>query len=316
MDDDMNGRDDDAQPVAGKAICLSSGRGGCDAQMTTLASRLARRTIVDNGFDHQDAEIIMCTGPERVMEAVGLARRRGAIAVGMGDPGMSSPLLDLVVTTPQFPLVRGGNVVRLDLAINPHSFAPSTSPGGAADALRTMAHPVGLLLVGGPAGPWKLDRGDLYAAITSMSSRCASIVVLTSARTPDTLKVALRLRAQSDMLVDRVDGNEIRFADAVETADEIMVTGDSVSMISEAIQSGTPTGVVQLPAEDDAVNAYLIARTHGPEMTMPGDLTAFWEHVARSGPLSIPTVRPHHDPLRSAVAAVRAKMVGIPPWVR
>lgn len=285
-----------------KALCLNSGRGGCDAQMEALARGAGLEPVHDRHGN--DIRIVITTGSENAEEALRIARSRRIPCIGMGDPGMLGAHMDLVLPTPQFPIADAGNVHRLDLAIDPHgSVSEMRVPHWAA-----KMQEVGLLLVGGSAGPWRLDAQSIVDEAMRMTSSCSHLVVLTSRRTDDDVRNALMGIAGPTTFIDVIDGEPIRYRDALGAASWAMVTGDSVSMMSECIQAGIPTGAVALDSTLEGVADYLRERPGRHDLTMPGDLPAFWRRIARDGPLDTPAPRSFRDPIRQAVGALHRVM--------
>lgn len=270
--------------------------------MGALARALGMDVVhEDEGYG---ASLVMTTGTDRIDEAITIARRIGAPCVGMGDPGRRIEDLDLALPTPQFPLPNLTNVTRLDLAIDPHarsrtSKAPMWSAG---------MEKVGLLLVGGPAGPWGMNAGMILATVDELRKECSHLVVMTSMRTPDSLRNALAARSSDHVIVDNIRGQPVRYVDALSASAWAMVTGDSVSMISECIQAGLPTGIVPLEADTGAVEAYLSERVNDPSLTMPGDLRLFWSSMSDAGPVRKPMRRKFRDPLVRAVNEIKRMM--------
>ena len=124
-------------------------------------------------------------------------------------------------------------------------------------------------LVGGPAFP---DRLDAAAAerlpptpLAYAARRNAVLDVQTSPRTPP--EADRRARAPRSAPPHRLGvfgAGENRYRDALAEASEIVVTSDSVSMVSDALASGKPVSVYPLP---QALNAQVEARRAGSTAT-------------------------------------------------
>ena len=103
----------------------------------------------------------------------------------------------------------------------------------------------------------------------------------------------------------RVD-TQVRYPVLLADADAQFVTADSVSMISEAVMSGKPVGLIAV--EPDARGRRLNA---DPERTRVRDPRRFWAEVeARGlvGTVDAPRKGEWDDPVAMAVAAVRARL--------
>lgn len=287
-------------------ICLKSGRTGCDSQMLAVAKQLG--TVLDEPAGKtKRARLVVVTGPENARRAVTLGRRLGVPIVGFGQPGAASIDMDLVVTTPQFD-VRGKKVLRLPFAISPHGSCEQEPDSGAARLVASLPGPVGLLLVGGDAGPWRLGADLIGDALARVARRNQTVVVVTSRRTSDRLRHQLRASATRRVLVDEFDGTAVRLAALIHACDEAFVTGDSVSMISEVAAAGRPVAVVPPDADNDEIDAYLERSAADPlTCAMPGDLRRFWRTLGPGA--ATPMMHPRSSGvLRSAVEAVRAIM--------
>jgi hypothetical protein len=131
-------------------------------------------------------------------------------------------------------------------------------------------------------------------------------VVATSRRTDPDVVGAVRsaLRPGSRL----VEGSFPRFPVLLGAADEIYVTGDSISMLSEAILAGKPVGLV--PIEQDEKGRRKLGAE--PQVTGPDarrrDLRRFWNHLQDRqmiGTVDEPVAAKVENPVEIAVGAVR-----------
>ena len=104
-----------------------------------------------------------------------------------------------------------------------------------------------------------------------------------------------------------VEGQYPRFAALLGDADEIFVTGDSISMLSEAIQSGKPVGMIPV-AQDAKGRRKLGSRPHtsGPDERRR-DLRRFWYHLMEKrlvGSIDEPIAGAFENPTLTAREAV------------
>lgn len=230
--------------------------------------------------------------------------------VRLGHPRAPSRLFDLVITTPQYPVPAGDNVVILPLAMN--RFA--TPPGPTAEEQAWLAahpRPHLLLSLGGTAPMWQLDLRALGEAAAKLARRAeaggGTLIVVGSPRTPAAGWKVVRHATAGSANVALV-ASEARYPVLLADADEHFVTADSVSMISEAVMTGKPVGLI--PVEPDARGRrQLIGRD--PATTQIRDPRRFWASIeARglAGTVDEPRRGEVEDPVAIAVAAVRSRL--------
>jgi mitochondrial fission protein ELM1 len=230
--------------------------------------------------------------------------------VRVGHPRAPNRLFDVIVTTPQYPVPPGENVVTLPLAMNRFSKAPE--PTGEERAfLDAFPRPHLLLSLGGPAAMWRLDLEALRQAAAKLGARAeekgGTLVIVGSPRTPAEAWDVIRDATSASANVTIVK-SEVRYPVLLSDADEQFVTADSVSMISEAVITGKPVGLI--PVEPDARGRRRI-RGRSPDQTTMRDPRRFWADVqARGlvGTVDEPKRGEIEDPVQTAVAAVRERL--------
>jgi hypothetical protein len=229
--------------------------------------------------------------------------------VRIGHPRIDPKLFDLVVTTRQYPVPPGENVLLLPLAMSRFSKPPEPTPEEA-DWLGALPAPRRLLAIGGATKYWALTNDQVMTALQSLQQRDGSLVVATSRRTDPEITKALRsaLSASSRL----VTGAFPRFPVLLDAADEIFVTGDSVSMLSEAILTGKPVGL--LPIEQDEMGRKKLGdapQDVGPDARRR-DLRRFWNYLQDEslvGTVDRPIAADVENPVLTAARAVR-KLLG------
>ena len=165
--------------------------------------------------------------------------------VQVGRPWGRIGAYDLVVTTPQYRLPPGPNVLQNSMPL--HRVTAERLTAAADGWERRLAHlpsPRIAVLVGGHSGPYALTRrsGERLARAASALAAAAggSLLVTTSARTPAPVVRALEQGLACPHLLYRWrprDADNPYFA-ILALADEIIVTADSVSMVTEAVATG------------------------------------------------------------------------------
>lgn len=173
--------------------------------------------------------------------------RRPVRLVHVGRPWAAIETWDLVVTTPQYRLPDVPNVVHNETPL--HRITPERL-ADAADAWRervaSLPRPRIALLAGGNSGPYPFDRasGERLARKADALARelGGSLLVTTSARTLDETIEALFGGIESPSILYRwkKDDPDNPFFAFLGLADRVIVTADSVSMMTEACATGRP----------------------------------------------------------------------------
>lgn len=231
--------------------------------------------------------------------------------VRLGHPRAPNEWFDLVVTTRQYPVPPGENVLTLPLAMN--RFRKSPEPTQAERAwLDALPRPHLLLSLGGPSAMWRLDNAALHLAAAKLVKRVeaigGSLIVVGSPRTPADAWAVVRTAVGESKGAAIVAKNEVRYPVLLADADEHHVTADSVSMISEAIMTGKPVGLIAV--EPDSRGRRRM-RGRPPEATKIRDPRRFWTDVqARGlvGTVDEPEAGLFEDPVETAIAAVRIRL--------
>jgi len=173
--------------------------------------------------------------------------RKPVRLVHVGRPWAAIETWDLVVTTPQYRLPDVPNVVHNETPL--HRITPERL-ADAADAWRERVAPLPrpriALLAGGNSGPYPFDRasGERLARKADALAKelGGSLLVTTSARTLDETIEALFESIESPSILYRWKKNDPDnpFFAFLGLADRVIVTADSVSMMTEACATGRP----------------------------------------------------------------------------
>jgi mitochondrial fission protein ELM1 len=174
-------------------------------------------------------------------------RHPGVRLIHLGRPWARLERFDLIVTTPQYRLPERPNVLHNALPL--HNVTEDRLAAAAALWAPRLAHlprPWVAVLVGGSSGPYaftaaagaRLGRGanDLAAAAGG------SLLVTTSARTPPDATAALTaaIDRPAHIFRWRKDADDNPYLGYLALADAIVVTGDSISMLTEACVTRKP----------------------------------------------------------------------------
>lgn len=231
--------------------------------------------------------------------------------VRLGDPMISPRYFDLVITTPQYAVRDLENVVRLPVTIT----NPAITPDPAEERwLQSFPRPRRLIAVGGATSLWELRPSTIRAAAQALLAAAdrdgGSVIAVTSPRTSPRLAAAARAELGSLAVVD---GEFPRYNALLSAADEIHVTGDSVSMLSEAVVTGKPVGLIPLELNPIGRTIVMAETLRGRKFRIR-DLTKFWNDLTARG--LVGTVEQprsgvlNADALEIALSAVHAALEG------
>ncbi len=160
---------------------------------------------------------------------------------------------DLVITTPQYRLPRLANVLHNATTVHGVTASRLTTEGEALQArLIPYPSPRIVVLLGGDSGPYPFRRraaallGRFVNAKAEMVA--GSLLVTTSARTDAGATRAFEGALTVPTFVYRWTRNAVDnpYFGLLGIADEIVVTGDSVAMLSEAVATDKPVHIFDL----------------------------------------------------------------------
>ena len=160
---------------------------------------------------------------------------------------------DLIVTTPQYRLPQRPNILHNETPL--HRIQDDRLAAEAAAWGPRFAHlpaPHIAVIMGGNSGPYTFDpaAGTRLAQQASAfaKARGGSLLVTTSARTPPDALAAFEraLDAPAHLYRWTVDAQENPYFAYMALADELIVTGDSMSMLAEACATRKPVHIFDL----------------------------------------------------------------------
>jgi len=319
-----NRRGDNNQVLAlGEAL-------GTPFETRTLLSRKTARLrmrLDPNGIRHIREDCLKWLQPPWPDFAIGIGRRSVPVArwireqsggrtklVRIGHPRAPNDLFDLVIATAQYPVPPAENVIRLPLAMNRFRNPPSPTADEHA-WLDRWPRPHLLLSLGGTAPMWRLDLAALHLTVVKLVRHVedagGTLIVVGSPRTPPAAWQAVRRASLGSSAFATVESSEVRYPVLLNDADEHFVTADSISMISEAVMTRKPVGLI--PVEPDSRGRrHLIGRD--PETTNIRDPRRFWaivEELGLVGTVDEPKCGDFDDPVETAVKALRARLGGL-----
>ena len=251
-------------------------------------------------------KLVLGIGYRSVPIALAIRKLSGGATrlVRLGNPRLDPSNFDLVITTPQYRVAEGRNVVRLPLGINTAAHVEQTREE--TEWLAKLRRPHRLLLIGGDTFMWSLRPDTVANAASALGARNGSVIAVSSGRSNSALldAVATVLKGSEHVLVW---GRFPRYPVLIQDADEIFVTADSVAMLSDAIASGKPVGVVE-PDQNLAGRFFYGLDSVGIAPPVR-DIRRFWRAMIDQG-LAGTVDDPKRgkisvDPLAEAVAAIR-----------
>ncbi|MGE3874556.1 MAG: mitochondrial fission ELM1 family protein [Parvibaculaceae bacterium] len=270
-----------AEPVRAQYLVwvLQGAREGDNAQARALAERLgaafvlkrlnwSRFHLVPNllmgpGLLSVDKERSDSLSPPWPDAVIAVGRRAAPIAVWikrqsegrtrlihLGRPRLALKHFDLVITTPQYALPDGPNVLKALLPMT----AAATVPDRQAWQSRFshLPRPWTGVLVGGSTFPFRLGRPEAVRLGEELKTyrrqNQGSLLVSTSPRTGEDVARLLTEAVGAGGYAHRWNGgadNPHRFI--LSAAERFIVTEDSASMLAEACRSGKPVEIYELP---------------------------------------------------------------------
>jgi mitochondrial fission protein ELM1 len=216
-------------------------------------------------------DLLIVSGRQNETPAKWIRRRSGGRTriVVIGGRNWTPPdELDCIITTAQFRLPAHPNV--LHNTFPPHIATPERLAQAATECaprLRHLRGPYIALMVGGSSGPYVFSRATarrLGREASALARRMgASLLVSTSARTGKAASAVLERSIDVPCLFyrfrkDDPDNPHLGF---LGLADEIIVTGDSMSMLMEACDTGRPVYMFEFGGGPAAM--------HGPRSADP-----------------------------------------------
>lgn len=167
--------------------------------------------------------------------------------IHVGRPWAAPPNWDLVITTPQYRLPQDPNILHNDTPLHRVTRARLDEDAKKwADRVSHLPRPLIAVLCGGNSGPYPFDRASgerLAEAADALAAEFGgSLLVTTSKRTlPETTEALFEGIESPSILYDwKPDDPDNPFFAFLGLADRVVVTADSVSMMTEACATERP----------------------------------------------------------------------------
>jgi hypothetical protein len=235
--------------------------------------------------------LVIAAGRRTVPVARWIQRRsRGrSRLIQIGRPRAPLDWFDLVLAAPQYHLPAAPNVVHTALPISrTGSGTAATAPPPWDARIAAAPAPRVAVLIGGPARAVDLPASAIDRALRCAGARAGrggSLLISTSPRTPPGRLPAVEQFGRHAVIYrwDRERGRANPLPGFLAAADHIVVTGDSISMLAQAIRTGRPVTVV--PPATGVGYRWLAAGR-------PGNLLRLWQRRLANAPLLTPPPDP------------------------
>jgi mitochondrial fission protein ELM1 len=225
--------------------------------------------------------------------------------VRLGNPRAEPRLFDLVITTPQYPVKCESNVLTLPVSMGRYRKAPKPTTEES-EWLQALPRPHLLVSVGGQTRYWAQRAEALTNAVKQLAAKAqaagGSLIIATSPRTPpETVSAIANCGTSCEIIAD----GRVRYPVLLVDADEHYVTADSVSMISEAVLTGKPVGLIPVELDEEGQRALGVDGFSNSKR----DIRRFWAELQSKGVVGTiddPKAGTVEDPVETAVHAVKA----------
>jgi mitochondrial fission protein ELM1 len=194
---------------------------------------------------------VICAGKRAVPVALWIRKQSEGRTkiIHLGRPRVPLHRIDLIITTPQYGLPRSANVIERPMPFASPQILRTEEMAIWQRRFAELPRPWTGVLVGGSAFPLFLDD----SAISRLASRISemreqgSVLVSTSPRTGAGQAEKLAGLIKPPAYVHVFGNGDNPHQAILALADRFVVTSDSVSMQAEAVETGRPVEVFELP---------------------------------------------------------------------
>jgi len=203
-------------------------------------------------------DLLIASGRQSIAPSIRIRRAAGGrcFTVQIQDPVFHRDDFDLLVP-PRHDGLTGGNVLATRGAL--HRVTAARLAAEAAiwrDALAKMPRPLVTVLIGGANGAYRLGAAEMTALAAQLERLGAGLAITPSRRTDPAAVAALRQGLRDAPAVIWDGSGENPYFGYLGLADHVLVTCDSVSMTSEALATGKPVHVIDLPGGSRKFRAF------------------------------------------------------------
>ena len=268
-----------------------------------LRSRAGIKRRISATLERPWPDLVLTAGLRNEPVARWIRRRSGGHSqlVFLGRSWASANSFDLVVTTPQYRLPRHANIRHNDTTMQ------RITPARLNEAARhwrprlgELPAPVTAVILGGNSGPYRFGPQAAGALARRLNRLVAdnggSLLISSSSRTPEAAIEAMRntLDVPHQLYAWRPDDTDNPYFGYLALADQIVVTSDSIAMLSEACATQKPVFIFDLggrhpehdppdfePDRDLPARAYALMM-RGPKR-LTRDLELVHQHLIEAG---------------------------------
>ncbi len=213
--------------------------------------------------------------------------------VHVGNPWADPSRFDLVITTPQYRIPVRDNVLQNALTLNNlDTDKLQIESANWEAAFVGLPRPYTAVVVGGNSGPFTLGpkAADRLVKLSEdlRTLNGGSVLLTTSARTPLAAAEILEAGIETPRYIYRwrQGGERNPYLGMLACADHIIVTGDSISMLSEACATGKPVYMFDLGVGEYAMQPEVEGRRFENDWRLGGIMYRLlmrfiWQKVSR-----------------------------------
>ena len=214
----------------------------CHEVDITGKSWLSKLFYKGQDLDLPRPHLILCAGHSTHLAALSLARHLRCLCMVCMRPSLPVGAFDLCIT-PRHDLPDGfkanGRIFPTNGAIN--GIRPNP------EVAKTQT----LVLIGGPSKSYNWDAELVLNQLSSIARLTTTPIVLTtSRRTPADFVHDVSVACPNIRVIPVEETGPTWVADNLAKSVEVWVTQDSVSMVYEALSSGAPVGIIEMPAKE------------------------------------------------------------------
>jgi mitochondrial fission protein ELM1 len=229
-------------------------------------------------------DLVIAAGRMTVAPVLAIRKVAGGVTfcVQLQDPVYGRAQMDLIAT-PAHDRLSGPNVLETSGALN--QITPERCEAEAEKFRATLSHlprPLVAVLIGGTSDQYRMTDQNIEALVSNLKSICADgagLAVTVSRRTGAENEEAIRL-GLADLPAWIWDGTgENPYVGFLGLADIIVVTEDSVSMVSEACSTGKPVFLAPLDGGSEKFGRFhALLRDRGMTRPFTGKQD-FWSYT-------------------------------------